>query len=372
MARILIIHPSPLVRASHRNLLQAGGWSVAEATGRSDALTRLAGPTRARWGDLAVVDLSNWTVPGTALVRALRRQATSAMPVLALLPQDDPGGLAREAACRAGANLVMDGLSSPMLLLASISLLTDRPVPALARLDPRHGPHTTQGLLQQVWQQQLKLLAQPDLGAPTVLSARHVFETLLVRREDDGASEAALALSGLAGGARPLARWAQAHQPDPNQRRASAGADNTCNLPLLLVEAGGQRYGFRMDAEVAPSCWWSDDSLQPPSSPETATPVALNRLLGESGFRRLLASDNATVVFSQLQDGATQRSALRVDEVLGLHEVPVQLTSPLVGRASGCVGYGRCDDGQWALVLDSLSLLPLLDVVRRIDATLPR
>jgi DNA-binding NarL/FixJ family response regulator len=191
MARVLIIHPSPLVRASHRSLLQAGGWSVQEATGRTDALSHLAGPSRARWGDLVVIDLSNWSVPGTALVRALRRQATSALPVLVLLPQQDPEELSRDAARRAGANLILGGQTTPMSLLATISLLTDRPVPALARLDPRQGPPAMQQLLQDAWLQQQELLALPDLSAPTVLSARHVFETLLARREDDGASEAA-------------------------------------------------------------------------------------------------------------------------------------------------------------------------------------
>jgi DNA-binding NarL/FixJ family response regulator len=371
MARVLIIHPSPLVRASHRSLLQAGGWSVQEATGRTDALSHLAGPSRARWGDLVVIDLSNWSVPGTALVRALRRQATSALPVLVLLPQQDPEELSRDAARRAGANLILGGQTTPMSLLATISLLTDRPVPALARLDPRQGPPAMQQLLQDAWLQQQELLALPDLSAPTVLSARHVFETLLARREDDGASEAAQALTGLAGGPRPLARWASGHSPC-EARHAAASSDTAFTLPLLLVESGGQRYGFRLDSPVAPACWWTDGAAAPATTSACTPPMALNRLLGETGFRRLLASDCATVVFRHVAPAGDTDVALRVDDVLGLHHVLVQITSPLMGRASGCVGYGRCDDGQPLLVLDTESLMPLLAQLRRIDATLPR
>ena len=83
MARVLVTHPSPVVREAHRTLLQACGWSVTEATNRRDALNRLAGPASRQFGDVVLVDLSHWTVPGTALIRSLRRQLASTLPVLA-------------------------------------------------------------------------------------------------------------------------------------------------------------------------------------------------------------------------------------------------------------------------------------------------
>lgn len=356
MARVLVTHPSPLVREAHRTLLQACGWSVAEASSRRDALNLLAGPPSQRFGDMVLVDLSNWTVPGTALIRHLRRQLASTLPVLVLLPLQDEHDLALEAASRAGANLVLTGNAGPRTLAMAVSLLTGQQLPGLAHLSADLGGDALD--VGDVWHQQQLLLGQPDHAAATVVSARQVFEQLLSRRLDAGATDAALALAQLAGGPVPLRRWSLAHDPERPLRShpARLPPPPSAFTAMLVLDAGGQVYGLPLDAPVGPSSWWNDNASPPAQAPELPRPVPLVRLLGPTGFRRLLATDRATVVLSHASNPVGTEVAVRVDDLQGLQHVAVQAYSPILRLASGCVGTGRCSDGQQVLVLDATAL----------------
>ena len=371
MPRILVIHPSSLVREAHRTLLQACGWSVTEAIGRQDALVRLAGPAARRFGDLVLVDLREWTVPGTALVRALRRQLASSLPVLAILPFDDEAALATEAARRAGANLLLGADATPQAVATAVSLLTGQALPALARIGVE--PPDDCPSLGEVWQQQLALLAVPDHAAATVVSARQAFELLLARRQDEGAAHAALTLTSLAGGPNPLRRWAAAFGPGQVNTVPADAPQRPRVEALLVVEAGGQRFGLPMAAPVEPACWWTDDNPLPgPAVVTDPPPVPLVQLLGTSGFRRLLATDRATVLLRRPDQADGRGHAIRVDEVLGLQPVELTACPDIVMRASGCVGIGRSVDGQPLLVLDPLALVSQIDRHAHSRAAAPR
>lgn len=357
MARVLVTHPVPAVREAHRTLLQACGWSVTEAASRREALNLLAGPTSRRFGDMVLVDLSDWTVPGTALIRHLRRQLASTLPVLAVLPPLDEHDLALEAASRAGANLVLSGHVSPRTLATAVSLLTGQKLPGLARLAADLGGDALD--VGDVWHQQQLLLAQADHAAATVVSARHVFELLLSRREDAGATDAALELAQLAGGPVPLRRWSLAH--DPECPPLSATSERARPRPpvytaMLVVDAGGQVYGLPLDGTVGPGSWWTDGPNAPAQTPTASRAVPLVRLLGVTGFRRLLATDRATVVLSQLANPVGTELAVRVDDLQGLQHVAVTPYSDTLRLASGCLGSGHCSDGQPLLVLDAAAL----------------
>lgn len=373
MARVLVTHPSPVVRESHRTLLQACGWSVMEAASRREALHCLEGPAAHQFGDMVLVDLSHWAVPGTSLIRSLRRQLACTLPVLVLLPLNDDNDLALEAASRAGANLVLGGQASPRTLAAAVSLLTGQHLPGLARLAADvHGDSLDLG---DVWHQQQLLLGLPDHAAATVVATRHVFELLLSRRHDHGAAEAALALSQLAGGPVPLRRWSLAHDPECPPLRAAAprALPRAPTLAAMLVlDAGGQVYGLPLDGPVGPSCWWSDGAPTPAHVSDASQAVPLVRLLGPTGFRRLLATDRATVVLSHCSDPAGTEVAVRVDELQGLQHVVVQPYTDTLRLASGCVGMGLCSDGQNVLVLDTAALWRHVAASRQPGAAAPR
>ncbi len=354
MARVLVTHPSPVVRDAHRTLLQACGWTVTEAANRRDALTQLAGPSSRRFGDMVLVDLANWTVAGTALIRHLRHQLASTLPVLAVLPPLDEHDLALEAASRAGANLVLSGQVSPRTLATAVSLLTGQKLPGLARLAvDLSGEALDVG---DVWHQQQLLLGQANPAAATVVSARQVFELLLSRRVDAGATDAALALTQMAGGPVPLQRWSLAHDPECPPLPARAQPQPPVYTAMLVVDAGGQVYGLPLDGPVGPGSWWTDGPNAPTQAPTALRTVPLVRLLGPTGFRRLLATDRATVVLSHHADPVGTELAVRVDDLQGLQHVVVQPCSDILRQASGCVGTGHCADGQPVLVLDAAAL----------------
>lgn len=350
MTRLHVIHPSSPVRESHLALLQACGWWVSEAGSRHGALDHLAGPAAHRFGDLVLVDLSDWAVPGTALIRSLRRQLASPLPVVAVLPDGPAAEQAAEAARRAGANLLLPASAPPHHLLAAISLMTGQALPALlpwlSSTDPL--PQT----LGQIWQHSLDLLALPDHAAATVVSARRVFELLLSRREDDSAAEAALALTALAGGPVPLQRWARAHHPAAGMATPAGVLPQPLTRRTLVVDAGGQCYGLPLDADAVPACWWTDSGTTAVARPG----LPLVRLLGISGFRRLLATDRATVVLRDALDASAPDLEIRVDEVIGPQSLLIEPVSDLMRRASGCCGLSRTREGQPVLVLDAASL----------------
>jgi len=198
---------------------------------------------------------------------------------------------------------------------------------------------------------------------------------LLSRRHDQGAAEAALALSQLAGGPVPLRRWSLAH--DPEHPLLQLGAPRALPRPhtltaMLVLDAGGQVYGLPLDGPVGPSCWWSDGAPAPAQVIDASQAVPLVRLLGPTGFRRLLATDRATVVLSHCSDPAGTEVAVRVDELQGLQHVAVETYSASMRLASGCMGMGRCSDGQSVLVLDTAALWRHVAASRQPGAATPR
>jgi len=382
MSRALVIHPSPLVRASHRTLLQACGWQVAEASGRTDALIQLASAGGQRLGDLVLVDLSNWSVPGTALIRALRRQVACALPVAVVQAAQTDAALADQTARRAGANLILPHNSPPQALAAMLGQLSQQPLPGAARLGP-DAVTMDASWGSDAWQQQCALLAQADAAAATVVSARQVFELLLSRRTDAGAAPAALSLTALAGGPGPLQRWAGTHHPvaalatvaAPLDALLQTDADRQTNPPvtlaLLVIEAAGLCYGLRLDGPTPPTCWWTDDAVMAPPTAEAMT-VSLNRLWGPSAFRRRMATERATVTFGPAATAGAAPRVLRVDEVLGLQHLAVHTHPEWLARASGCTGHATTGDGRCVLVLDAAAPFKPLTTVDLRSATAPR
>lgn len=363
MASIHLIHPDQHLRSDAVDALRADGWSVSEAHGRSDAIARLASPLGQRFGDLVLIDLQNWVVPGTALVRAIRRQATAPLPVLVRLPlHEDLLGLAAESARRAGANVLVTADHGPEALARLAALMTGR-----------SGPPPTRGQapgLADLWQQQCELLALPDHAAATVLSARRVFEGLLALRTDERAAEAAMTLAGLTGGPLPLARWAGWFHPSHASVASAATLDarRQAGVTLcLLFDAGGQRYALPMDAPVAPSAWWTDGHPLPEQVEAPAGAWPLVRLLGSSGFRRLLITDRATIVLHDRRDPAAPEPALRVDEVLRQESLAIDACPPHLAQASGCLGSARDSEGEPVLVLEGSALLRTLTRIATTD-----
>lgn len=358
MNRIFVIHPSVHRRERLGSALLPLGSRIVESFGRGDCLQRLAGPDGQRRGDLVVVDLCEWAIPGTALVRALRRQLSSPLPILVSLPfSGEPNELAGHAARSAGANLVLPAQASLADLTESAALLLGLPVRSLA------GASASQVRMIDAWQQQLELIALPDHAAATVISARRVFESLLAVREDSRGAEAALALTALVGGPVPLGRWAGWYHPAHETAAGEAALSSRRQQvqPLcLLFDAGGQRYALPLDAEVAPGCWWADGHPQPPlQEPLAALPLV--RLFGSSGFRRLLCTDRATVVLRRQGAGPMREHGVRVDEVLGLEPLAVEPCPPTIARASACQAVAVDRDGEPVLVLDGAQLWRQLD-----------
>lgn len=353
MNRIFVIHPSGERRERLAQALQPLGGRIVEAFGRGDGLQRLAGPDGQRRGDLVVIDLSDWAVPGTALIRALRRQVTSPLPVLVCLPPDTQmPDLAAQAARVAGANLLLPAQATTADLTESAAMLLGLPLRCLA------GADACQQRLIDAWQQQLELVALPDAAAPTVVSARRVFESLLCLRHDERGGEAALALTALVGGPVPLGRWGgwyhPAHETVAGEAELSRRRQRV--QPLCLVfDAGGQRFALPLDADVAPGCWWSDGHPLPPVQ-ESLAALPLVRLFGSSGFRRLLCTDRATIVLRRQDDTQMREQGLRVDEVLGIEPLALDPCPPATAQASGCQAVAVDRDGEPVLVLDGRQL----------------
>lgn len=352
MARILIVHPSAHQREILRHPLLDDGWAVTESPSRADALQRLAGPTGQRFGDLVLIDLADWSVPGTALIRSIRRQLASPLPILVRLPQArDAADLAAHAARVAGANLLLPHDAPPEAVVRAAASLSGR-APVLSRVQ-------LGALLIRSWQEQLELLAMPDHAAATVVSARRVFEALLAQRLDERAAEAAQALTGIAGGPVPLNRWAGWYHPahETFEGEAALSQRRQQSWPLcLLFDAGGQRYALALDADVAPGCWWSDNGPLPESTDTTQPALPLVRLLGSSGFRRLLCTDRASVLLRRSENGRTQEHTLRVDEVMGIEPLEIEPCPTWAARASGCLGSAVDRDGEPVLVLEGAAL----------------
>lgn len=361
MNRIHVIHPAGDRRERLSRALLPLGGRIVESFGRGDCLQRLAGPDGQRSGDLLVVDLSDWSVPGTALIRALRRQVTSPLPILVCLPSTaHSADLAMQAARSAGANLVLTSDAALADVTESAALLLGLPVRSLG------GRGASQRRMIDAWQQQLELIALPDHSAATVISARRVFESLLSLREDDRGAEAALALTALVGGPVPLGRWAGWYHPAHETAAGEAELSRRRRevQPLcLLFDAGGQRYALPLDADVAPGCWWADGHPQPPLQ-EPLAAVPLVRLFGSSGFRRLLCTDRATVVLRRQDTGAMRQCGVRVDHVLGIEPLATEPCPPYIARASACQAVAIDRDGEPVLVLDGDQLWRQLDSTR--------
>lgn len=125
--------------------------------------------------------------------------------------------------------------------------------PQLAR-GPRQG-----GWIARIWSAQERLLQDNHRPAAAVLGTRTVLERLLASRVDDGALAAAMALTLLPDGPRPLALWAQEFAPNMD------GSD--LGLPELprfakdrlrarLIRVGPQRFALPLDDQDQPLAGW--------------------------------------------------------------------------------------------------------------------
>ena len=354
MARIHIVHPSAAQRDELAQPLRQQGWNITESGSRTELLQRLSGPAAHRFGDLVLVDLQDWSVPGTALIKALRRQLASPLPVLVRLPRSpESADLASQAARLAGANLLLGGRSDATAVVQAAACLG-----GWEAIDPAQRA-LRDALLVGVWQAQMDLIALPDHAAATVVSARRVFEGLLAQRLDERAADAALALTGIAGGPVPLGRWAGWYHPahETFAGEATLTRRRQAVWPLcLLVDAGGQRYALPLEAEVCPGAWWSDGDPLPGHADPQLPALPMVRLLGGSRFRRLLATDRATVMLRREEQGQVAEHAVRVDEVLGIEPLAVDRCPTWTARASGLVGTAVDRDGEPVLVLDGDAL----------------
>jgi len=109
------------------------------------------------------------------------------------------------------------------------------PVPASLAAAPTAGPSSAQPdpmntRLQQIWDDQRRLLARSSVSAGTVASVRQTLTHLLLCRDDPVlAAEARAALGQLAPGPVPLAQWALQYRP--------GGADTDSEAPGQAVAA---------------------------------------------------------------------------------------------------------------------------------------
>lgn len=375
MPTLHLIHPSAAVRTPLEATFQSAGWTVAAAAGRTRALERLSTPLGTRFGDVVLVELQGWAVPGSALVRALRRQAASTLPVMVRLPVgEDLMGLSADAARRAGANAIFTADTADGELLEAADVIAGR---QLADEVSR---------IRGLWQQQCELLTLPEHAAATVVATRQVFEGLLSRRLDERAQAAAESLVDLPGGPVPLARWAGWYHPalrgvdqHPHGLPALGAAAPMC----LIFEAGGERYALPMDGPVIPAGWWLDGHQPPHGVHPPACALPLVRLLGSSGFRRLLITDRVTILLQpgphDSHGGPHRREhrpapvpvhapvGLRVDEVLGVQALAIDRCPPSLAYAGGCLGTAMDQDGVDVLVLDGAALHRTLQRINTTD-----
>jgi hypothetical protein len=168
-------------------------------------------------------------------------------PVLCLQDEGWTGGIL--AAPEDGVNLT----------LAASTPVTD--VQAVVRLllaAPRRDATSQQDeWIARMWQAQEMLLTEPALSAAAVQATRTVLERLLASRLDEHALAAALALTLLPDGARPLALWAREFAPPPESAQRHPPADFPLDrLRARLIRVGPQRFALPLDEDDQPLAGW--------------------------------------------------------------------------------------------------------------------
>ncbi|MBV5299657.1 MAG: response regulator [Rhodoferax sp.] len=117
MKRILIVDDAATVRMYHRNILEAAGYSVAEAVNGVEALEKaLQQPF-----DLYIVDINMPKLDGFGLLRQLRSE--DIVPAPAIMVSTEAAAHDQTAALRAGANCYLTKPVKPGQLLTHVRLL---------------------------------------------------------------------------------------------------------------------------------------------------------------------------------------------------------------------------------------------------------
>ncbi|MFD2451873.1 hypothetical protein [Ideonella paludis] len=107
-----------------------------------------------------------------------------------------------------------------------------------------------------MWQAQEMLLTEPALSAAAVQATRTVLERLLASRLDEHALAAALALTLLPEGTRPLALWAREFAPPESLSPVAPASLPLDRLRARLIRVGPQRFALPLDEDDQPLAGW--------------------------------------------------------------------------------------------------------------------
>jgi two-component system chemotaxis response regulator CheY len=118
--RVLIIDDASLVRLYYREALERAGFEVDEALNGLEALEKLLlAPA-----DLLIVDINMPQMDGFSFLKVLRRQATPASTIPALVASTESGPQDEAAARAAGANFYLKKPVAQETLVAYAALLS--------------------------------------------------------------------------------------------------------------------------------------------------------------------------------------------------------------------------------------------------------
>ncbi|TDM06518.1 MAG: hypothetical protein C4K60_18470 [Ideonella sp. MAG2] len=169
-------------------------------------------------------------------------------PVLCLQDEGWMGGVL--AAPEEGVNLTLPS-STPVTDVQTVVRL-------LLAAPRRDGTTQHDEWIARLWQAQEMLLTEPAQPAAAVQATRTVLERLLASRLDDTAMAAALALTLLPDGARPLALWAREFAPPPpsNAQQLAMASFPLDRLRARLIRVGPQRFALPLDEDDQPLPGW--------------------------------------------------------------------------------------------------------------------
>ncbi len=213
MTRILVVDTATIRRQHRAHLFRAASWQVDAARDAWQALDKQAATPY----DLLVLDVSRSKGAGLALAWQWRRLALRRNPPILLLTDSGQDNVRNEA-FHSGANTLLRHDCEPGELLLVAALLMGRGREVLRGLQGTAAEQRVRERIAALWQNQIALLDRPGAAAATVSAARTVLEHLLSLRLDDGAIDAALTMTRVAGGPQPLQAWARFHAPVNLQR----------------------------------------------------------------------------------------------------------------------------------------------------------
>jgi len=121
--RILIVDDSSLVRLYYRNALEAAGFDVEQAINGIEAMEKVL----AQAFDLAIVDVNMPRMDGFSFIRALRRSASEAATIPALVISTEAGQQDIDDSRLAGGNFYLVKPVSEADLIRHVAALTGVP-----------------------------------------------------------------------------------------------------------------------------------------------------------------------------------------------------------------------------------------------------